>query len=63
MIEDRYREYYDRLITQSNAFIRKYCRATGSFQRLLSGKPDPHFLNDYRFYTFTKSTKSLMGLR
>ena len=63
MIEDRYREYYDRLIAQSNAFIEKYCRATGSFQRLLSGKPDPHFLNDYRFYTFTKSTKSLMGLR
>ena len=63
MISEKYLDFYDRLIEQSKTFVERHCRATGSFQRLLAGGTDPHFLNDYRYYTFTKSTKSLIGMR
>ena len=62
MFLPEYREYYDRLIVQSDKFIQTHCRAKGSLEKVLAGEKDVNFLNDYRYYAFTKCTKSLMAV-
>ena len=62
MLIPEYKGFYERLILHSKRFIKDSCRLRGSFQRVLSGELDPRFLEDYRCYAITKSTKSLVGM-
>ncbi|MDO4982503.1 MAG: DUF5677 domain-containing protein [Eubacteriales bacterium] len=62
MFLPEYKAYYEKLILQSDKFIQTHCMAKGSVEKVLSGKKDVNFLNDYRYYAFTKCTKSLMGI-
>ena len=61
MILPEYKKYFDQLILHSKKYIETNCKFTGSFQVVMNGKLDPRFLNDYRYYAMTKSTKSLIS--
>lgn len=62
MLLSEYKPYYEKLIIQSIKFIQSHCTAKGSIEKVLSGKKDVNFLNDYRYYAFTKSSKSLLAI-
>lgn len=62
MLIEEYDSFYSRLIMHSKRFIKEHARASGSFQKVLNGEGDVRFLNDYRYFTFTKSTKTLIGI-
>ena len=57
-----YKAYYEKLIVQSVKFVQSHCVAKGSIEKVLAGKKDVNFLNDYRYYAFTKCTKSLTAI-
>ena len=57
-----YRELFLRFLSHSEAFIERDCRMTGSKERVERGQSDPHFINDYRWFTFTKNTKILRSV-
>ena len=63
MLSNEYKQFYDRLILHSQRFVEEHAKATGSFQRAMDSGSDVRFINDYRFYAFTKSTKSLIAIR
>lgn len=57
-----YKNFYDRLIEQSETYIRKHCVLKGLFSRLIAEETDANFINDYRYFAFTKSTKILRSI-
>ena len=62
MFLPEYKAYYLRLLEQSEKYIQSQCRARGSFEKITAGKKDMNYLNDYRYFAFTKSTKSLSAV-
>ena len=54
-----YAGYFERFQTHSEAFIARTCRLTGSKERIDRGEVDYHYINDYRYFTFTKNTRLL----
>ena len=62
MFLPEYKTYYEKLIIQSDKFIRTHCIAKGSIEKVIYGKRDMNFLNDYRYFAFTKCTKSLISI-
>ena len=54
-----YAGYFERFLSHSEAFIARTCRRTGSKERIERGEVDYHYINDYRYFTFTKNTRLL----
>lgn len=56
-------KYINKYILRGKDFIEYACFQYGLVNASISGKPSAHFISDYQYFVFTKSTKSLMSIR
>lgn len=53
----------NRYILRGKDFVWYACMQYGAVNALISGKPSAHFISDFQYFVFTKSTKSLISIR
>lgn len=53
----------NRFLLRGNKFVEYACFQFGVYNVAISGKPDAHFISDFQYFVFTKSTKSLRSIR
>lgn len=53
----------NKYILQGEKFVDYACFQYGVLNAKISGKADAHFISDFQYFVFTKSTKSLISIR
>lgn len=67
MTKDKEIEKCDKLINRyilrSEKFVDYACFQYGKYAFIINGEPDAGYINDFQYFVFTKSTKSLKSIR
>lgn len=53
----------NKFLLRGKAFVEYACFQYGQFNFTVGGKPDAHFIDDFQYFVFTKSTKTLESIR
>ena len=53
----------NRYLLRGKKFVDYACFQYGAYNVAISGKADAHFIDDFQYFVFTKSTKSLEAIR
>ena len=53
----------NRYLLRGKKFVDYACFQYGAYNAAISGKADAHFIDDFQYFVFTKSTKSLEAIR
>lgn len=53
----------NRFLLRGNKFVEYACFQYGAYNMVISGKPDAHYISDFQYFVFAKSTKSLRAIR
>lgn len=53
----------NRYILRGRKFVDYACFQYGAYNAAISGEADANFIDDYQYFVFTKSTKSLETIR
>lgn len=53
----------NRYLLRGTAFVEYACFQYGKYNAFINGEPDAHFISDFQYFVFTKSTKSLKAIR
>lgn len=48
---------------RGNKFVEYACFQYGAYNAAISGEPDAHYISDFQYFVFVKSTKSLKSIR
>lgn len=50
-------------LLRGNKFVEYACFQYGAYNAAISGEPDAHYISDFQYFVFVKSTKSLKSIR
>lgn len=53
----------NRYLIRGRNIVNYTCFPYGQYNAMMSGEPDAHFISDFQYFVFTKSTKSLESIR
>lgn len=56
-------KFLNRFLLRGKKFIDYACFPYGLYNATLKGEPDSNFVDDFQYFVFTKSTKSLISIR
>ncbi|WP_455718375.1 DUF5677 domain-containing protein [Anaerosporobacter sp.] len=56
-------KFLNRYLLRGTDFVEYACFQYGKYNAFISGEPDAHFISDFQYFVFTKSTKSLKAIR
>lgn len=56
-------KFINRYLLRARNIIDYTCCQYGQINYMISGEPDAHFISDFQYFVFTKSTKSLESIR